>query len=82
MRLKDKDGRELEIRVWGNNEEDIQIDDAWYVDTNEVPTEEVLQQLEYTYSKEIYEQWYEENAERLDYEGIKRAEDYYESWKE
>lgn len=62
MIAKTKSGREVEFVVWGIYEDDIQVDDAFYVDDIEGKEEVSDDDLDYIqdkYASEIYQEWLE-----------------------
>lgn len=71
MIVKNKDGREIEIEsVYGKYDDDIQIEEAYYVDTGEEVSEKDIDYIMDAYSSEIYDMWFQN--------GIMAAEYYWE----
>lgn len=57
MLVKDKNGREIEITVYGRYGDDIEIDEAYYTDTDEEVGEDVIEYIYENYADEMYEEW-------------------------
>jgi hypothetical protein len=70
MIVKDSKGKEVEISVYGNDPDDIQIDEAFYVETKEDVSDDEIQYIYDAYSDSIYESWLDKQ--------IGAAEAYYE----
>jgi len=68
MLVNDSQGREVEIQVGGRYEDDIQIEEATYVNSDIEVSEEEIDYIYETYPDSLYEAWLEM--------GIRRAEDY------
>ena len=62
MLVQDSKGREVEISVYGRYDDDIQIDEAVYVDGDEEVPEEEIEYISETYADEIYQEWTENQA--------------------
>jgi hypothetical protein len=60
MIVNDKDGNEIEISVTGRYEDDIQIEEVYYVDESlgEV-SDKVVDYIMDNYQQEIYELWFD-----------------------
>jgi len=71
MLVKNNDGREIEIHVYGNHSDDIQIDEAFYLDSNDDVTDEDIEYIMDYYADDIYLQWYENKCGQAEayYEG-------------
>lgn len=67
MKVKDKDGREIQISVSGRYEDDIQIDEAYYVDSEEEVLDDVIDYIQSQYADEIYQEWYENKCGEAEY---------------
>jgi len=65
MILKDKNNREVEVGVYGEYD-DVQIDEAVYVDTGEDASDEVVDYLMSTYGDELFEAFQERQIDRAD----------------
>lgn len=70
MIVKDKKGNEIEISIGGAYEDDIQIEEAAYFDSDDEVSDETIDYILDTYADEIYTEWYENKAGE--------AESYYE----
>ena len=70
MLVKDSNGRECEISVYGRFDDDIQIDSAVYTDDGTDVPDDQVEFLYDHYASEIYEHWFENQ--------IGAAESYYE----
>ena len=58
MIVKDKNGREIEVNgVYGSYADDIQIEEAYYIDTQEDVDDSLLDYIYNTYHSEIFEAW-------------------------
>lgn len=69
LTLKDKDGREVELSVYGQHD-DVQIDEAYYTDTGEDVPDNVVDYLMDTYGDKLFEAFQENQVDRADfYEG-------------
>jgi hypothetical protein len=68
-RITDSQGREVEIRVTGRYDDDIQISDAWYVDTTapDIVNDVELQYICDNYQTELYEMWVESKVQEIDF---------------
>ena len=68
MIVKDKSGREIEISVYGQYEDDIEITDAAYCDNldEEVP-DSVIDYIMDKYASEIYNEWFENQCGAAEY---------------
>lgn len=62
MLVKNKLGRELEITVYGKYDDDIQIDDAVYLDNDEEVSDEDIEYITKHYADEIYQEWIENKS--------------------
>lgn len=67
MKVVDKSGREIYISVYGKYEDDIQIDEAYYVDTEEDVPDDVIAYIYENYASEMYDQWYENKVCEAEY---------------
>ena len=67
MLVKDKRGNEIEISVYGQYEDDIQIDQADYVHSDDEVPESTIDYILDTYASEIYQEWYENKVGEADY---------------
>ena len=59
MEIKNKDGREIEVSVYGKYDDDIQIEEAYYTDDNSDASDEDIEYIYNTYGDELYQLWYE-----------------------
>lgn len=59
MILKDQDGRDVELYVSGRYEDDITIDEIYYLDSSDDVSDETIDYIYDTYAEEIYQCWYE-----------------------
>jgi hypothetical protein len=68
MLVTDKQGREVEIEIYGRYEDDIEITEAQYVDESlgEV-SDETIDYILDTYSSEIYDEWFENKVCEAEY---------------
>lgn len=67
MRVTDKNGRPVEITVYGRYDDDIQIDEAYYTDADDQePDDDMLAWIAETFASEIYEQWLDDCAGRAE----------------
>jgi len=57
MIIKDKNNQEIEIFVYGNEPDDIQIESATYVDTGLDVPDDIIDWILEHYSDLIYENW-------------------------
>jgi len=68
MIVKDKDNREIEISVCGRYDDDIEISDAYYLDSdNEEVSDETIDYIMDAYSDDIYQEWYENQVCAAEY---------------
>ena len=67
MIVKDQSGREIEISVSGRYDDDIQIEEASYVDSDEEVSEETIEFIQDKFADKIYEEWYENKACESEY---------------
>lgn len=67
MIVKDKQGREIEINIYGTDEDDLQIDYAAYMDSEEEVDDETIEYLLEAYADEIYTEWIENRSSKADY---------------
>lgn len=70
MKCKDENGKEMVVTVCGRYEDDLQIDDAYYVDSDDRVSDETIEYVYENYADAMYEEWYEGQ--------IGRAEAYFE----
>lgn len=70
MKVLDQDGRKLRISFSGSEVDDIQIDEAEYMDSDEEVSEETLEYVMRRYSTQINDEWYQRQ--------VMRAEAYWE----
>jgi hypothetical protein len=61
-----KDGREVEFSVFGRYEDDLTIDDAYFVDSDEEVSQQDIDYIEKNYAQEIYEKWLEDQIARAE----------------
>jgi hypothetical protein len=60
MQVNDKNGNEIEISVSGRYEDDIQIEEAYYVDeTLGEVSDETINYIQDNYAEDIYESWFD-----------------------
>lgn len=59
MLVMDSTGRQAQIEVYGKHDDDIQIVEAYYLDTGEDLHDEEVDYIMRTYDSEIYQEWYE-----------------------
>lgn len=52
-------GREVEVAKVSGEEDDIQIDQAFYTDTQDEVTDEDLEEIYTMYPEMLFEKWYE-----------------------
>jgi hypothetical protein len=67
MKVKDKSGRQIEISVYGRYEDDIQIDEAYYTDSEEEVSDETLDYIYSQYADAMYEEWYDNKVGEAEY---------------
>ena len=70
MKVLDQDGRELRISFSGSDIDDIQIDKAEYMDSDEEVSEEALEYIMRKYNTQINDEWYQRQ--------VMKAEAYWE----
>lgn len=58
MKVFDKEGRELEVTLYGKYEDDIQIDEIYYTDSDEEVSDSVIEYIYDKYSDKMYEEWF------------------------
>ncbi len=69
--VKNEAGREIEISVYGDHDDDIQISEANYVDDLEADVSEAdIEYIESHYSNELYEAWFERKIIMSDFDSI------------
>ena len=59
MRVYDKNEREIYLSVYGKYRDDIQAQEAYYVDTGAEVPEDVVEYLMEAYAPEIDQEWIE-----------------------
>lgn len=59
--------KEVYVSVYGKYDDDIQIDEAYYMDTETPLTDSEIEQVMNDYSSEIYEEWYENQVCAAEY---------------
>ena len=69
MIVKDQLDREIEISIYGLYEDDIQIDEAAYFDSEEEVSDETIEYILDTYADAIYAEWHDNK--------VGEAESYY-----
>lgn len=57
--ITDSKGREVYISVYGRDADDIEIDEAYYVDNNDDVPEKEIEYIMDVFSDEIYDKWYD-----------------------
>jgi hypothetical protein len=67
MLVKDEKGREIEISVYEKYEDDIQIDDANYIDSDDEVSEDTLDYIYSQYADAMYEVWYDNKIGEAEY---------------
>jgi hypothetical protein len=58
IRGTDQNGKELEFSVYGRYEDDIQIDEIYYLESEDEVTDETIDYVLDAYSDVISEEWY------------------------
>lgn len=67
MIVKDENGRELEISVYGSFGDDIQIDDAHYLDDHDaLVTDDTIEYIYETYPNELQDEWLDRQMARAE----------------
>jgi hypothetical protein len=69
MKVRDSKGNEVYVSVYGSSEDDIQIDEAYYVDDSlpfYVPEEEIDYIMQ-NYQDAMYEAWIDKQVSLSDY---------------
>jgi len=68
MKVKNREGREIEIYVTAGGEpEDIEIYEAKYIDDNQDATDEEVEHILEDYQQEIFLEWEEANQGATDW---------------
>jgi len=71
MLVKDSKGKEVEIFVYGQHDDDIQIDEAYYTNDNSEVSDDEIEWIMDSYASDIYDEWYQNQ--------VCAAESYYDS---
>lgn len=69
MLVKDRQGREIEITVFGTAADDVQINEAFYLFSDEDVSESTIDYILDTYGAELEQEWFESQVSRADFLG-------------
>ena len=67
MIVQDKDNNAIEIQVYGQHSDDIQIDYAEYLDLDKEVSENTIEYIYKNYSDELYEEWFNGMVSKCEY---------------
>ena len=57
IRAKDENGNDLEFSIYGKYDDDIQIDEIYYINSEDEVSETTIDYVMDRYSNDIYEEW-------------------------